>query len=118
MDTLLVQGDVCINQSGEYAFVKNIDRVLQKAVLCAKIRKGSFVYNKALGTEINNIDAESSNALENASLLLNEAIMEDTGYAVKVENMTDTPQGERQILISVSNGNEIRKQEVRLSADL
>lgn len=117
MDTLLVNGDICINQSGEYDFVRGVAEVLQKVIISAKIRKGSFIYNKSLGTEIRDIDPEASNACESASLLLNEAIIEDIGYKAVVENMKKTEKG-TWVLISVSDGKETRKAEVKISADL
>ncbi len=118
MDTLLYNGDVCIESFGDYRFVKGIDEVLQKAVLSAKIRKGSFLYNKALGTEIADVDTQSPKALKNASLLLQEAIIDNAGYTAEVEDINKTPEGRIIILISVSDGKETRKQEVTLSADL
>ena len=118
MDTFIINGDICVESFGDYRFVKGIDEVLQKAVFAAKIRKGSFLYHKALGTEIAGIDINSPKALKNASLLLQEAIIDNRGYTAEVEKISKTPDGGISLLISVSNSTETRKQEVTLSTDL
>lgn len=117
-DILLKNGDVTLSASGDYLFAKGIDKVLQKAVMYAQIRKGSFIYSKALGTEIRGIDVNSPKAIKNASLLLKEALIDDTEYTVEVESISKTSEGRISMLIAVSNEKETRKQEVTLSADL
>jgi len=118
MDILLINGDVGINQSGQYRFVKGIEEVLHKAILCAKVKKGSFIYNKALGTDIGSIDINSPKALKTASMLLNEALMGSAGYTAEVENMEKTADGKLKILLAVKNQEETRRAQVTVNADL
>ena len=91
--------------------------MLQKVIISAKIRKGSFIYNKSLGTEIGDIDPDASNARETASLLLNEVLIDDEGYVAVVEDMKKTEKGTL-VLVLVTDGKETRKAEVIISADL
>ncbi len=118
MDILLINSDVGINQSGQYRFAKGIEEVLSKAILCAKIKKGSFIYNKALGTELGSIDINSPIALKTASMLLNEAIMEAKGFEAEVESMEKISDGKLRVLIAVKNQEEIRRAQVMISANV
>lgn len=117
MDTLLVNGDIGVSHNGEYQTVQGINEVLQKLMLCAKIRKGSFIYNKTLGTELAGIDLNSSNALKTAGQLLNEAIVDDYGFVAEAEKI-EKSEDKIILLFSVSDGKETRKAEVKISADL
>lgn len=92
--------------------------MLQKAVLCAKIRKGSFVYNKSLGAELSLVDAESSDALQTATMLLNEALIEERGFKAEVLRIERADNGKLKVLISVENGEETKSKEVTINADL
>ncbi len=92
--------------------------MLQKAMLCAKIRKGSFIYNKALGTELLQVDIKSPGALQTATVLLNEALVTEKGFKAEVESMERTEDGKLRVLIAVKNEEETRRAQVTINADL
>lgn len=118
MDALLINGDVVLTDSGETAFVKGIDEMLQKAILCAKISKGSFVYNKDLGTEISEIDINSPQALITATVLLNEVLIPQYDIKAEVESLKKSEGGNLDLLIAVKNEEEIRRAQVTINAEL
>ncbi|MBQ7385773.1 MAG: hypothetical protein IJW04_04605 [Ruminococcus sp.] len=92
--------------------------MLQKAMLCAKIRKGSFIYNKALGTELLQVDIKSPGASQTATVLLNEALVTEKGFKAEVESMERTEDGKLRVLIAVKNEEETRRAQVTINADL
>lgn len=118
MDIKLVNGDIGISSSGEYSYVSAIDEALQRAVLCAQIPKGSFIYNKDLGTELADIDTASPLALKTAEMLISEALMGTTGFKVKVSSLTKTDGGKLKALLEVESSDDKRMAEVTLNADL
>lgn len=117
MDIKLTNGDIGVSSSGEYDYVTGIDEALQQAILCTKIKKGSFIYNKALGTELRNIDIKSPVALKTAEMLLNEALM-GSGFKVKVNDLSKTKEGQFKANIEVLGNDETKTAEVIFSADL
>lgn len=92
--------------------------MLQKAVLSAQIRKGSFVYNKDLGTELSLVDTKKPNALQTATMLLNEALIDEVDFKAEVLSIEKTADGRFKILISVENEEEAKSEEVMISADI
>ena len=107
-----------VSQWGEYRFAHGLEEMLQKAILCAKIRKGSFVYNKNLGTELSSVDAESPNATKTATMLLNEALIGEKGFKAEVLSIDKTNDGKLKMLVSVKNEEETKSKEVTINADL
>lgn len=117
MDIELVNGDVNVSISGEYSFVKGIEEALQRAVLCAKIPKGSFIYNKDLGTELGKINIESSLAAKTAEMLISEALM-GTDVKVTVISLAKVESGKCKAELEIENSEEKRFAEVTFSADI
>lgn len=118
MDILITNGDIGITGCGGYLFTKGIDEVLHKVMLCAKIKKGSFIYNKALGTDLHSVDCKSSVSKKTAEMLLSEALIGAPGYAVEVENIEKTDTGSMKLVIMVKREDETRRAQVTVNADL
>ena len=97
---------------------EGIEEMLQKALLCAKIRKGTFVYNKDLGTELSVVYAENSNASETATMLLKEALITEKEFEAEVLSVERTNDGKLKVLISVKHEEETKSKEVTINADL
>ncbi len=92
--------------------------MLQKSTLCAQIRKGSFIYNKTLGTELSQVDINSPQALQTATMFLNEALITEKGYKAEVESINKTQDGKLRVLVAVKNEEETRRAQVTVNADL
>lgn len=118
MDILLENGDLTLTPAGEYVYVSGIDDALQKAILCAKIRKGSFIYNKNLGSELRGVDPESSVAKNTIELLLKEALMEVDGYVVRVLSVSRIQGNRYQMTIEIESENDMIETVVEFIADL
>lgn len=118
MDVLIEKGDMVLTPVGEYLYVSGIDEFLQKAILSVKIRKGSFIYNKNLGSELRGIDPESPSAVNTAELLLKEALIEVGGYRLRVVSLKGIQDNKYQATIQVEGNDEIRERVVEFIADL
>ncbi|MBQ8571863.1 MAG: hypothetical protein IJ451_00175 [Ruminococcus sp.] len=118
MDILLINGDIGVTNCGDYLFAKGIEEALEKALMCAKIKKGSFIYNKALGTTLGSIDCDSVSARKTATTLINEVLINTAGYVAEVENIEKTADGKISLLIAVSGNEETRRGQVIVNADL
>ncbi len=118
MDILLENGDLTLTPAGEYVYASGIDEALQKAIICAKIRKGSFIYNKNLGSELRGVDPESSVAANTVELLLKEALMEVSGYMLRVVSVSRIQGKKYQATIEIEDDKNIRETVVEFIADL
>lgn len=118
MDIKLTNGDIDITLSGDYCFVNALDEALQRAVLCAQIKKGSFIYNKDLGTELRAVDPNSPIAVQTANMILSEALMGMSEFDVKVSSFSESEDGEIKALIEADFGDSKKTAEVILNADL
>lgn len=118
MDVLLKNGDVALTPSGESVYVSGIDEMVQKAVLCAKIRKGSFIYNKNLGSELRTVDPESMVAVNTAELLLKEAMTDVRGCRLRVVSLSLVQDNKYQATIELEDEKDIRETVVEFIADL
>lgn len=117
MDVLIRNGDVAITPWGEYRMAEGLNEAVQKAMLSAQIKKGSFVYNKSLGTELCSVSPEEPLSLKTAELLLNEALI-GSGCEVKVNSLFKASEDKYKVVIRISNGNESTVAEVSYYANL
>ena len=118
MDIKLTDGDISLKASGDYDFVSALDEALQRASICMKIRKGSFIYNKELGSEINTLDPDASLALKTADMLLSEALMDMPEYSVTVSSLELSDDGSIKALIEAESKEGKKTAEVIFNADL
>lgn len=118
MDVLLKNGDISLTPAGEAEYVSGIDEIVQKVILCAKIRKGSFIYNKNLGSELRGVDPESPVAASTIELLLKEALIKVKGYKLKVVSVSRIQDNKYQATIEIKDHNNIRETVVEFIADL
>lgn len=107
MDIKLLKGDIALTPSGAYTYITALTEALQKAEITAKIPKGSFIYNKTLGTQLDGVKD-----LLTAEMLLREALM-GSDFEVKVLSFDGN-----KIEIEVSQNGDKESLEVTFGADL
>lgn len=118
MDVLISKGDVYTDARGNYVYINGIEEILQQIKLCAKIKKGSFIYNKELGSLVCELDFEKENALSDAEMLLNEAVADLKGIYVKVTGLKTDDIGKRTMNLQIEMYNQTVNTEVVIDADL
>lgn len=117
MDILLINGDAQPTPWGEYRYTSGLEEIAQRVILSAQIKKGSFIYNRNLGTDVSKLKVNDSKALKTAELLLKEAIM-DSGCTLKINSLTDMKDGRYKAIAEVRNNSEKVIAEVIFVADL
>lgn len=55
-DTLISDGDFSISDSGLPIQISGVDALIQSAIIRLSIKKGSFIYDPALGSELLSLD--------------------------------------------------------------
>ncbi len=117
MDIKIENSDLSLNSQGKYEFVSGIDEVAQRLLICAQIPKGSFVYNKELGTNLRDIDLTSDRRILTATAILNEAVFDIKGARAEVESF-EKKEDKIHLKVKISYKGEERKVEVMLSENL
>ena len=51
MDVIIKNGDVCVDNSGNYVMIDGFDEVVQQVLIKITSEKGSFIYDRNLGSE-------------------------------------------------------------------
>lgn len=75
MDTAILDGDFAKNSSGKIYLVNGMKETLQRCEILLKIRKGSFCYNRNLGSNLHLLQLHDNNLQGNALLLVKEALL-------------------------------------------
>lgn len=117
MDIKINNSDISLDLQGEYEFISGIDEVVQKLLICSKIHKGSFIYNKELGTRLRDIDPNSKIRVLTATAILNEALIDVKGARAEVVSFDKTNSGIA-MMFKVRFRGEERNVEVILSENL
>lgn len=112
-DILISDGDIAVAENGNYIFAKGIDALLARTVLCAKIKKGSFIYNKDLGTELYLADNEKT-----ATMLIRETLTDTEDFDAEVEKIEKAADGKLLVWLLLRGINETRRAQVTINAEL
>jgi len=98
MDTLLYRGDHATDARGIPIKVTDVDALVQRALLRLGIRRGSFAYDRDLGSELYRLSRDTSSAtrraassyVQEALIPLPELIIDDVGCKIERERMIVT----------------------------
>lgn len=101
IDVKITNGDIETDTTGGAKRIYGRDVLFQRAMLCMTVPKGSFVYDRELGSERGVTAAQTE-------LLFGEALVKYSGTTVRVLGMTDEA-----VRVSVSIDGESRTEEVR-----
>lgn len=83
MDVLIHDGDTVLTSSGCPVYISGIDEALQRVRMLALTRRGTFIYDRALGTDYAALrDGEQMTA--SLDMLLKEAAASMSGADVEV----------------------------------
>lgn len=107
MDIKLLNGDIALTPSGGYTYITALQEALQKTEITAKIPKGSFIYNKTLGTDLSSVRDPLT-----AQMLLREALM-GSDFQVRVLSIDES-----KMIMEVSHRGDKESLEVTFGADL
>lgn len=102
VDVKLLGGDLALDSSGNTVYVRGADERFQRALVCLTVPRGSFIYDRELGT--------GSLALDNkrTEVLLEEALTRCPGARARVTNRSTGA-----VTVQVTIDGESRTQEVQ-----
>lgn len=73
-DIRLKDGDIALLSDGSTKRASGIDAQFQRAMICIKAKKGAFVYDRTLGSELERVRADENGSAQKAQLVINEAL--------------------------------------------
>lgn len=73
MDTALKNGDFALNSYGKIHSINGLEETIQRCQFLLKVKKGSFCYNRTLGSNLHLLKYDE-NVRGNALLLVKEAL--------------------------------------------
>lgn len=73
-DVLIKDGDIVLDSSGNTVMLSGIDAKFQRAMLCIKAKRGKFIYNRELGSHLDDVLASKNSSAQRAELEINEAL--------------------------------------------
>lgn len=84
IDNLIKDGDVYSDRTGKLVRISGTDELFQRAYICICVNKGSFAYDRNLGSYIRKIDCSAQDAAEKLELVINEALINCSGVSARV----------------------------------
>ena len=112
IDAKLSNGDVVTDSTGRFVEIFNRDVLFQRALICIGAKQGSFIYDRTLGSQIDQISLDDENIIQKSELIINEALAQYEGTYAKVVEFSDT------IKLEITIGDEIRTEEVHLNGNV
>lgn len=106
MDTALNNGEFLLDVRGRPVQISGIQEILQQVLIKLTIKKGSFIYNPNLGSELHTLQLTKDNLQANALMLVKEALKDMLEVVVENVNVELTNDGENMnltVLISIND---------------
>lgn len=97
MDTAIYDGDFCLNDRGKIKSIFGIDEILQKIYIMLEVKKGSFAYDRNLGSELYNIKNINEHINDKAKALVQQTLC-DMKEDISVKNVEVTKQEDKENL--------------------
>ena len=83
MDTALSNGDFLCDSRGFPVQISGNDEILQQILIRLSIKKGSFAYNRDLGSELYKLNIYDENVSDKAKVLIEESFNDMQNVFVK-----------------------------------
>lgn len=107
VDVKLSGGDVALDSSGAAVYIDGTDERFQRALVCLTVPRGSFIYDRTLGTRSLGLDKKRT------ELLFEEALTRCPGARAR---MTD--RSAEAVTVQLTIDGESRTEEVRWYGDV
>jgi len=112
MDILVNNGDIFTQADGRRVEIRGINEAVQRVRIATLTAKGSFIYDRSLGTDYSGVSASDPLLKERMDMLYKEACAGIQGVGVRVLNVDSS---EMTVAIEVSTADDIRTTEVDFS---
>ncbi len=87
MDIKISNKDIVLNSNCSPEMVTDFQEIIQRVNICCNVPKGSFIYNRNLGSEIRLVDFSKKDAIKKSQMLLNEAIIGIAGASIRISDI-------------------------------
>ncbi|MDR1254364.1 MAG: hypothetical protein LBJ95_05080 [Oscillospiraceae bacterium] len=101
MDTLIKDGDFSLNSSGQPLTIFGTQEILQRVRLQLCIKKGSFLYNPDLGSDLFTLPTYNGDIETKALFLTKKALEDISGTAVEGVKVQKNQEEQLQLKISI-----------------
>lgn len=106
-DVKLFNGDVALDSARRMIRLNDADARFQRAVICASVGMGSFIYDRKLGCRYS-YDADDEVSARKVELCINEALARFKNTSARVIDINEN------ITLRITVDSESRTEEVRL----
>ena len=84
MDVLIENGDIATRVAGGYSYIDGLEEAVQRVSIAALTVKGSFIYDRELGTDYGSLRADDALITEKLDMLIKEACCDMADTEVEV----------------------------------
>lgn len=74
IDCKIENGDISVDSAGRFLRVTEKEALFQRVMICISARLGEFVYDRELGSRIDEIEKDAADSAQRLELVLNEAL--------------------------------------------
>ena len=111
-----MNGELETDANGYPIQIHGIDEAAQRAAIVLSIKKGSFIYDETLGSELDPA-ADESTPNDLIVMLCREALADQT--SMTVEGVRTEREGNKiRLIASIVSGDEVKEAEVKINAQL
>lgn len=119
MDVLLKDKSYVFDINGTPETVEGMDEIVQRVIILANMQKGTFAYNREIGSEVKKIlnhviDHKYEPVVKEVEMLINESIIDLKDTYVTLNNFFVNERNIRKANMTIVHKDEIRKIEVML----
>lgn len=87
MDQKISGKDTVIAPSGQPETVDGMDEIVQRVKIACGVRKGAFIYDRALGVDLDGFDPDDEHAAEKLEMLFEEAAVNIPDVSIRVKTV-------------------------------
>lgn len=84
MDVLIADGDISTRKAGGYSYINGLEEAVQRVLIAVLTVKGSFIYDRELGTDYGSLTADDPLITEKLDMLIKEACCDIADTDVEV----------------------------------
>ncbi len=117
MDTLIENGEFALDVCGYPVKIHSVDEAVQRVKIILSVKKGSFIYDRELGSDFSGLFL-SGNFEKEAALRCREAIADQEEISLGKVRAEMLENGNILLNLEVVLGNEIKETEAELDAEL
>ena len=106
MDTALNNGEFLLDGRGRPVQISGVQEILQQVLIKLTLKKGSFIYDPNLGSELYTLQSTKGNLQANALMVVKEALKDMPAVVVENVNVELTNDGENMnltVLMSIND---------------